>query len=347
MIKSGANDWLLRDENGPQRLRRMVEVQKASLVRKKEREPASEWAALQEHQYLVRLNLLGQVKHQTDPIPPPPTPALVDAWLAHSAAVPGKGGSGSGSSSPTRRTSPLRRRLSTTTRKILVELVQPEHIDLSPFAASLSMQTLAELASAARQPKTLRVVNWSAITTVKLRPLMLQWGPGLEGLDLSGSAVTDEMMESACGRFESLRSLTLSSCAKIDNATAALVAAGCADTLTACDLSGCRLVSHASLSRLAGCIGLGNSRCRKLRSLDVSGCRKVMDVGLTDLGRGCPGLRFLNVMGCERLTDVGILGLTRGCRGLRVLNVKDCQNLTNASLAHLGANRCVCVCVCV
>ena len=59
------------------------------------------------------------------------------------------------------------------------------------------------------------------------------------------------------------------------------------------------------------------NRCPKLRSIDLEGCNKVTDAGISALGAGCGQLQSINLGSCNAVTDAGVSVLGAGCGQLR------------------------------
>ena len=49
--------------------------------------------------------------------------------------------------------------------------------------------------------------------------------------------------------------------------------------------------------------------CGQLESIDLGGCDKVTDAGISALGHGCGQLQSIDLRGCDKVTDVGISAL--------------------------------------
>jgi uncharacterized protein (TIGR02996 family) len=93
--------------------------------------------------------------------------------------------------------------------------------------------------------------------------------------------------------------------------------------LVALRLSG--QADDAAVAVLAGCGGL--------RTLDLTGCRRITDAALRHLAR-LKELRVLRLGECGQLTDAG-LGHLAGLTGLRELYLPFCRRVTAAGLRHL------------
>ncbi|KAG2844122.1 hypothetical protein PC112_g2327 [Phytophthora cactorum] len=63
----------------------------------------------------------------------------------------------------------------------------------------------------------------------------------------------------------------------------------------------------------------GESGCRQLQTLDITGCFQVTSRGISALGARCPQLRSVTLDGVRRLNSSGIRDLLHGCRKLRTI----------------------------
>ena len=54
------------------------------------------------------------------------------------------------------------------------------------------------------------------------------------------------------------------------------------------------------------------------------------------LGHGCSELKAINLSGSRRVDDIGVIALASGCHALQTINLDSCS-ITNESLTALGA----------
>ena len=79
--------------------------------------------------------------------------------------------------------------------------------------------------------------------------------------------------------------------------------------------------------------------CPRLRSLRLSECKQVSDVGILQLSNHCTGLETLDLSRSElafKITDVSLLALGERCHELTDLNLSGCTFLTDAGLDWLA-----------
>ena len=82
--------------------------------------------------------------------------------------------------------------------------------------------------------------------------------------------------------------------------------------------------------------------CTKLRFVTFADCKLLSDSVFIALRVDCE-LQFLDVEGCCRLTDLGISTIVSRCRSLQEISIDGCVNLTDAAVAILRtiANLCI------
>ena len=99
------------------------------------------------------------------------------------------------------------------------------------------------------------------------------------------------------------------------------------DQLIAVDLTGTQ-TSDSSLKTLG--------QSGHLRSVTLSSCRLMTDLGLTKFATSCTHLESLNLSFCTQLTDNAIRSMAFCCKYLTKLNVCSCPLLTDMSLQYLS-----------
>ena len=221
---------------------------------------------------------------------------------------------------------------------ILLDQREPDVLDLRQHLAGLSDSLLWRLGQrCGSRISTLDLTGWLSISSTGLRSIALAFGDRLESLNFSSCPVDDDMVKVLSVRFFALRSLNVSRCERLTNTSMRFLAEGSAATLASLDLSWCSQIHEESCGWLAGTLGHSSHPCGALMSLNLEGCKKLRDLGLTALGKGCRSLQFVNVCGCALITDLGVAGLANGCRFLRVINLRDCVLIGDGALSALGA----------
>ena len=74
---------------------------------------------------------------------------------------------------------------------------------------------------------------------------------------------------------------------------------------------------------------MGNgSGLQKLKSLTVSSCRGVTDIGLEAVGKGCPNLKIAHLHKCAFLSDNGLISFAKAASSLESLRLEECHRIT-------------------
>ncbi|XP_010250120.1 PREDICTED: EIN3-binding F-box protein 1-like [Nelumbo nucifera] len=73
----------------------------------------------------------------------------------------------------------------------------------------------------------------------------------------------------------------------------------------------------------------------KLKSITISSCRGVTDLGLQAVGKGCPDLKQLILRKCSFVSDNGLVDFARAAASLENLQLEECNRITQSGV--LGA----------
>lgn len=80
---------------------------------------------------------------------------------------------------------------------------------------------------------------------------------------------------------------------------------------------------------------------QKLKSLTITSCRGVTDLGLEAVGKGCPNLKQFCLRKCAFLSDNGLISFAKAARSLESLQLEECHRITHVgffgSLLNCGA----------
>ena len=74
--------------------------------------------------------------------------------------------------------------------------------------------------------------------------------------------------------------------------------------------------------------------CPKLRSIDLGGCRLVIDAGISALGAGCGQLQSIDLSRCDEVTDAGISALAAGCGKLQRIELAGYSKVSRSASAR-------------
>ena len=73
-----------------------------------------------------------------------------------------------------------------------------------------------------------------------------------------------------------------------------------------------------------------------LRSLDISGCRKIKTAGIVSIAKGCRRLEVLSIEGCPGITEESLIHLAECCTRIQYLNVTGCSKISEKGIITLA-----------
>lgn len=148
--------------------------------------------------------------------------------------------------------------------------------------------------------------------------------PGISSLRLRSPTVMDEQVEAAAQLNPSLTDLDLSQCDNVTDSAMSILALE-APGIRALNILGCRDITNNGVRRLA-------HGCASLTSLCLGWC-DLSDNALLVLSQKCTLLEELDVSGCGRLSDAGVTAVTTGCRRLTSLSLEGCREVSAWAVA--------------
>jgi hypothetical protein len=167
---------------------------------------------------------------------------------------------------------------------------------------------------------------WSAIRYQR-SDVMGRRFSDLRTLDLSCCInITDASVLEVTRRCSSLQSLNLAGCKNITGASVLELARQCSN-LQSLNLYKCIRITEASVVEVA-------RRCSNLHSLNLAGCISITDASVVEVARRCSNLYSLNLAGCLLITDVSVLEVGRGCPSLRSLDLTDSMSMLAVTRPH-------------
>ncbi|GAB4854573.1 Transcription factor COE2 [Ancistrocladus abbreviatus] len=98
-------------------------------------------------------------------------------------------------------------------------------------------------------------------------------------------------------------------------------------------LSGLQNVSERGFWVMGNAHGL-----QKLKTLSVTSCRGVTDLGLEAVGKGCPNLKLFSLGKCAFLSDNGLVSFAKAAISLESLHLEECHRITQAGFFGLLLN---------
>jgi len=129
-----------------------------------------------------------------------------------------------------------------------------------------------------------------------------------------------------------LRMADLRACTELSDAGLVPLVQACGARLTSLRLKGVAASTGDETLRALG------SNCPNLTLLDASGL-DVTNLGVDAIGLGCPLLATVLFSGCKRLGDLGVSALARGCgERLRLLDLQGCSTTSDESALALASH---------
>ncbi|XP_028562781.2 F-box/LRR-repeat protein 14-like [Podarcis muralis] len=152
----------------------------------------------------------------------------------------------------------------------------------------------------------------------------------LEELDLAGCGqLSDHAVRYVTQGLPRLVHLSLRFCGNIGDG--ALLSMSLLSRLKSLNLSFCQRISDVGIGHLAGITSRG---CLQLEVLDLEECERLTNLTCRYLAQGLSGLRHLKLCCCEKIRDEGLLFLSR-MSSLNILEVSYC-NITDKGIGHLA-----------
>lgn len=214
----------------------------------------------------------------------------------------------------------------------------------------------------------LTLENWENINLLTLRPIALFLGANLMAVSFAKCFnLTDEMMNIFTANTANLQKLDLSECIQLTDLSIRFAVQCCGSTLQGINISKCTLLTNDSCRRIGGKYSFDmakqgyrsnrtqmktthgffySSGCENLKHLNLSGCSKIDDDGLRNIGWGCcRKLSHLNLSYCCRITNRGLMdALLTGplhldsvplCHKMQLLILEGCKLVTHQVLQFI------------
>ncbi|XP_074276568.1 EIN3-binding F-box protein 1-like [Silene latifolia] len=202
--------------------------------------------------------------------------------------------------------------------------------------AFLSDNGLVSFAKAAGALESLQLEECHRITQIGFFSLLLNCGPKLKALALSGCFGFKDMVR----RFplpnlsNQLRSVTLSNCPGLGDMTLAMLATLCPQ-LQYINFSGLPAITDAGILSLIKTCDAGSG----LVKVGLSGCANITDSVIRSLANVHGGtLEVLNLYGCGKVTDASLVAIAQDCLVLSELDVSRCA-VTDFGIASLARSK--------
>ena len=169
---------------------------------------------------------------------------------------------------------------------------------------------------------SLSIESCKCITTIGAQRLISWCSSSVEFLNLAWSRTDDDCIRAVAESCRGLLALQVISCDISDSSIVAL-AQGCRH-LAELNLTYCVRITDKAIGEI------GRFLTSSLRTLSLSGCKRVTDASLISLS-GCHRLQSVDLNGCMLITDIGLTSLVTRAVLIDTLRINDCINLTDAS----------------
>lgn len=235
----------------------------------------------------------------------------------------------------------------------------PSLTDLSLWnLSSISDEGLVEIASGCHRLEKLDLCQIPAISSKSLMAIANNC-PNLTELSIeSCSNIGNEGLQAIGRSCHNLKSISIKNCLLVgDQGIASLLSSASysltkvkLQTLNVSDLS-LAVIGHygialtdlvlAGLPKVTekGFWVMGNGQgLQKLRSLIITSCFGVTDLGLEALGKGCPNLKQFSLRKCASLSDNGLDSFAKSALSLETLLLEECNRVTQCGVFSMLVN---------
>ncbi|KAK1412861.1 hypothetical protein QVD17_34430 [Tagetes erecta] len=146
-------------------------------------------------------------------------------------------------------------------------------------------------------------------------------------LNLSGcKGISDKSLQMISESYQHLESLDITRCVKITDGGLQRVMVKC---------SGLKSLNLYALSSFTDVVYKKLLHLAHLRFLDLCGAQNLSDDGLLSIAK-CKNIRTLNLTWCVRVTDVGVIAIAQGCTSLEYLSLFGIVGITDKCLEALS-----------
>ncbi|XP_077998544.1 uncharacterized protein LOC144451542 [Glandiceps talaboti] len=181
--------------------------------------------------------------------------------------------------------------------------------------------------------------------------------------------VNDEWLTGLPQRWVRLRVLNVGGCVTLADASIVSFAEHCPNLHTVV-LNLCQVGDKALKALATHCLGLQHlnvsccrritdvgisdvaMKCSQLKYLDVSGSQadeyehlvdvnsqgNATDTAIQDIAENCPQLTYLNVSSCPGVTDIGLVAISQHCHQLQHLEMTACISITDKTVLAITKN---------
>ncbi|KVH90284.1 F-box domain, cyclin-like protein [Cynara cardunculus var. scolymus] len=235
----------------------------------------------------------------------------------------------------------------------------PSLTDLSLWnLSSISDEGLVEIASGCHRLEKLDLCQIPAISNKSLMAIANNC-PNLTELSIeSCSNIGNEGLEAISRSCHNLKSISIKNCFLVgDRGIASLLSSASyslkkvnLQALSLSDLS-LAVIGHYGIALTAlvlaglpkvtekGFWVMGNGQgLQKLRSLIITSCSGVTDLGLEAVGKGCPNLKQFCLRKCSLLSDNGVTSFAKSALSIENVLLEECNRVTECGVFSLLVN---------
>ncbi|KAL7150897.1 hypothetical protein ABFS83_05G144900 [Erythranthe nasuta] len=224
--------------------------------------------------------------------------------------------------------------------------------------SSVSDEGLCEIASACHSLEDIQLFHCSNITDKGLVAIAKNC-PNLTSVAVeSCSNIGNESLQALGSYYPNLKFVSIKNCPLVGDKGIASLFSSAGHVLTRAKLQNLN-ISDVSLAVIGHhgtamidltLVGLQNVNekgfwlmgkgrgLRKLKSLTVTSCPGVSDLGLGSLGKGCPDIKTLALRKCPHVSDNGVVSFARAAESLESLRLEECHVITQRGVFGILAN---------
>lgn len=234
----------------------------------------------------------------------------------------------------------------------LAEMKKLKKVDFS----FCSQQTVSSAFASLPKLEALTLASCPSICPQLLHALT-KCCPLLVELDLTDSHhhLHDDDVLTLVQAYPAIRALNLNHCDRLTDSSLAAIASSCialeqlsiAEAVHVTD-DGLIALSNNTLLQLCrldltGCVKLTDcgvtkllARCQQMESMKIGQCPHISNYSMIRIAECCPDMQVLDINYCYKISDTGLLALSKGCRRVVSLNLDYCQFISSSGLQLVG-----------
>ncbi|TKY45800.1 F-box/LRR-repeat protein 3 [Spatholobus suberectus] len=143
--------------------------------------------------------------------------------------------------------------------------------------------------------------------------------------------ITDNGLKHIASSCSELKHLDLYRSSRITDEGIVAIALGCPSLEVVNVAYNCNITDTSLVSL---------SKCQKLRTLEIRGCPRISQVGLSNITARCKHLETLDIKKCYRINDTGMIQLAQHSQNLKQIKLS-CCSVTDVGLIALASISCL------